>query len=558
MPGVVETAIAKEELTARAYRGIGSVLLSFDIDESVKARLAGFAIRCKPPKGKAYSLLNRLNFKDPVMTSTTREERRWTESDKAPFQKFRWAHYPGERQSGTYNYTITAMFFGQSKAFPLKPGPSVEIPLVLLPDSFEKFELGFTRGYVSSQAYVEKFKNGALRPSKGGPVLFDSSKFEKKWEWLGYEGRKLLYDFLGDCKGGQVTVDAFVYDLDEPDFIRALAALGSKARVYLDDSANHQKGGASELKAKKELVQAGVRLKTGHFGRYAHNKVLIKRKNGKPVRVLAGSANFSIRGYYVQSNNVMVFDEPEIAKLYAKAFELAFDDETSAAEFRQSPLAKKWHDFSLPGTPQCGISFAPHTSGSVSLKRVSDEIAKADSSVLFAIMGVDGSGDVLDKLRKAAKADVYTYGVVQSMKGIGAPGPGHVGGGIVPFSFLEKQAPKPFRDEIRGGAGQIIHHKFIVADFNDSEPVVFAGSSNLAKGGEENNGDNLVAIFDPEVAAAYAVEAIRLIDHYRFRTVMKKATKRDPLILKGPEDQWWKRFYNPKSISYTERRLFVR
>src|SRR5215831_18010679 len=74
--------------------------------------------------------------------------------------------------------------------------------------------------------------------------------------------------------------------------------------------------------------------------------------------------------------------------------------------------------------------------------------------------------------------------------------------------------------------------EFIVMDFNSYEPVVFTGSSNLAAAGEKANGDNLLAIFDRAAATAYAIEAVRLVDHYHFRTSMKAATSDRPLMLK--------------------------
>ena len=47
-------------------------------------------------------------------------------------------------------------------------------------------------------------------------------------------------------------------------------------------------------------------------------------------------------------------------------------------------------------------------------------------------------------------------------------------------------------------------------------PVVYCGSSNLALGGEEANGDNLLAIHDEDVATAFAIEALALVDHFDF------------------------------------------
>jgi hypothetical protein len=46
--------------------------------------------------------------------------------------------------------------------------------------------------------------------------------------------------------------------------------------------------------------------------------------------------------------------------------------------------------------------------------------------------------------------------------------------------------------------------------------VVYCGSSNLATGGEQENGDNLLEIHDPDIAAAFAIEALLLVDHYNF------------------------------------------
>ena len=55
----------------------------------------------------------------------------------------------------------------------------------------------------------------------------------------------------------------------------------------------------------------------------------------------------------------------------------------------------------------------------------------------------------------------------------------------------------------------MLHHKFVVVDFNGPNPTVYAGSSNLAEGGEKKNGDNLLVFRDATIASTYAVEAIR-------------------------------------------------
>ena len=74
-----------------------------------------------------------------------------------------------------------------------------------------------------------------------------------------------------------------------------------------------------------------------------------------------------------------------------------------------------------------------------------------------------------------------------------------------------------------GGGCIHMHHKFVVCDFNGSKPVVFTSSSNMAAGGEQGNGDNLIEIRDPKVVIAYAVQAVSIFDHYGFRNRMKTA-----------------------------------
>jgi phosphatidylserine/phosphatidylglycerophosphate/cardiolipin synthase-like enzyme len=190
---------------------------------------------------------------------------------------------------------------------------------------------------------------------------------------------------------------------------------------------------------------------------------------------------------------------------------------------------------------------------------VATAIQQAQSSVLYAIMELQGSGQVLDDIKAlGSNPKIFGYGITQSAKGMTVYKPGAPNGVLTQFSFLQKQVPKTFLPEYSGGIGQVIHDKFVVVDFNGSNPWVFTGSSNLAAGGEQRNGDNLLAINDPAVAVAYGVEAIRLVDHYDFRTVMQSATSDQPLTLKPDSANWWAPYYDPSTARCTERALLCR
>ena len=86
---------------------------------------------------------------------------------------------------------------------------------------------------------------------------------------------------------------------------------------------------------------------------------------------------------------------------------------------------------------------------------------------------------------------------------------------------------------------------------------MFAGSSNLAAGGEEQNGDNLVCFTDRDIATRYAIEAIQLVDHYRFRAVMQKATDAQPLQLQPHSAHWALDHYALASPKFRERTLLA-
>ncbi len=547
-----------EGLTLKAYRGDGAALLAFDVDERIRGDLAGFAVSCEPPKGKAYPLLNRLSLERAIVSETTPSQRKWTPTDEAPLQKFHWTHYPKEVTEGTFTYRATAMLFKKDSETELEPGPSSEVSLELWEEGFGNFELGFTRGYLSSQAYAERFHNAPIAPSPQ-TVEYDTAPFAERYSWLGAHAGKLIFNFLEQAlSDGDVSLDVFAYDLDEPDLIRRLADFGPRLRLFLDDSERHKASTSRESAALKVLrdTAGAENVKVAHFGRFAHDKVLIQRRGEAAQRVLSGSANFSVRGLYAQSNNVFVFDDPDTAGLYERAFEQAFTDPRG---FRQSEIASGWSGSSGEDLPGFEASFAPHSDAEVSLGPVANAINGAKSSVLFSIMELGGGGPVLEAVNElGSRDDIYAFGTTQdSSGGLQVTSPATPDSIFVPFAYLHSKVPEPFREEFSGGPGQVIHHKFVVCDFNGERPAVFAGSSNLAKGGEEENGDNLVAFRDPAIASTYAVEAIRLIDHYRFRAAMKDATEAAPLRLRTRSDEWARDYFETGSPRYRERELFV-
>lgn len=550
-------------LTFEAYPGDGAVLLAFDVDEPLREDLAGFAIEYTDPKGKTSPVFNRINFHEPVTAETTNKDRRRmaTDTKHAPIQKFHWVHFPADVKKGEFTYRVSAMRYRPGTDDQVEAIATRKQTVVLMPEQPPKFQLGFTRGFLSSQAYLDRFGGEDFSPE---PLTLesDTAPFHEKWRWLGFHGRRLVLDFLQEpLDDPGIELDVFAFDLDEPDIIGLLEQLGPRLRLFQDNSDTHvQKDPGDErpleLDAIDRVKAKGARVRTGDFSGLAHSKVFIQRRGDKALKVLAGSANFSVRGLYAQSNNVFVFDDPQAADLYEQAFQQAWDGES---EFRSSEIAAGWMTIESDALPACAVSFAPHKTAAVSLQRLADAIKEAKSSVLFAIMEIGrASGPAMDEIRKLPdRDDIYAFGTTQRLDGdLKVTAPADPDSPFIPFAYLKSKVPLPFRKEIAGGSGQIIHHKFVVVDFNGENPKVYAGSSNLANA-ERSNGDNLVEFADRDVATKYAVEAIRLIDHYRFRSVQKQATTASPLRLKRRGEDWASTFFDPKSPRSLERTVFV-
>ncbi len=596
----------------RAYRGDAKTLLAFNLADKASAKnLAGFTIQIQPKGQQAYYLQNDLRFKTPGDHAQDPKEPA-NSSINAPIHKFRWVHVPGLVHQGTkpflgpYTYTVTPRYFDDNQSLlPVDPKLSAAVTIVV--DGFTKngLELGFTRGYTQSQAFVRHFGLKARIQPGGADLVFDTSKeagvnaqgehftFEDQYEWLGFTAREKIFDLLNlVLKDKTLRLDMFAYDLNEPDLIDILLKLGKqkRVRIILDNAGLHHSKTKpkSEDKFEKLFVKAAGKtelLKRGHFKRYAHDKAFIVRTKATGIakKVLTGSTNFSVTGLYVNSNHVLLFNDPKVATAYAGVFDEAWDEDVKKAPFVASDWSTKSFSFSSPQTPKTSITFAPHDDAfAVSnlediVKRIGQEGKKGKSvgSVLFAVMQIDkGKSPVYDVLNNLHKQqNIFSYGISDSPAGIALFPLGKKTGVLVTGKPVRTQLPPPFNQVPNiAGVKHQVHHKFVVCGFNGADPVVYCGSSNLAVGGEEDNGDNLLAIHDEDVATVFAIEALTLVDHFDFldRTVTgkKDAKTKAPSALKlqaavsagwflGTNDTWVQKYFDPKDLHSVDRQLFA-
>src|ERR1700716_3104465 len=129
------------------HAGDNKILLAMSIEDNAinetEKNLAGFAI-WRTSAGKEVCLGNRISFQQAPAGGSAAQPK-WTDSDKAPFQKFRWVDVPPDGFRSQLSYRVRALYFsGQGSG--LKDGPEVTIDVAPAVQLHSHFRPAFTRG----------------------------------------------------------------------------------------------------------------------------------------------------------------------------------------------------------------------------------------------------------------------------------------------------------------------------------------------------------------------------------------------------------------------------
>lgn len=589
-------SVYKNGVYIKAYQGDHMTMLAFDIDDSLNTNeFVGFTLSYKTPSKIEYQITNKLNFTG---------EDKLTDSKDSPIQKFRWLHVPGnihqdfsQIETGTYTYFVTPRYYDkQAKQLrPLDNGKTSSVEIEVGNPLNGIFDFGFTRAYINSQAYKYRFgSNTKLIPD--GDWLFDTQKifetyngstykYEDVYKYLGFTARQKIIDLLTTALNDKsITVEMLIYDFNEPVIGNLCLELAKEGRIkiisddYVNRSTNKQTGKVKEAghglpdadetdfcKKFNGVKKGKADLVRGCFARFQHHKVIVFSKNWQnPYMVLSGATNFSVTGTCVNANHIVIVKDTEIATLYSNVFKASWGTDKMKT-FKNGELASKPFEFNKNGI-KVSFNFSPHKNDYADslLKEIAGNISNAKQSVLFSVMEMGKSGgDVIPALKAIHKdTNIFSYGITDQVEAenVQLYRPGVEGGILVNAKSLMKMLPPPFNEEANYNAHRI-HHKFVVVDFNTPTGKVYFGSSNLALGGEEQNGDNLICVQDPKITTVFAVEALRLVDHFQFRVNKDKntdaASNKENVITLKTDNSWAKPYFDEKDMKFLERHLFA-
>jgi hypothetical protein len=230
--------------TLKLHRGEGMTLIAMNWKEGVPPiDFVGFAIEYKEPNSNKYFVVkNRIEF---AKANKPDDPNRFS-SRRSPIQKFRWVHFPRNPDlKGLFTYRVTPVFMNNFDE--LSYGEFQEVGIELRRETYPGvLNIGFTRGFVSSQAFVDRFeKFGAVSTLLPGSakkgLIFKPShpKAVEALHWMGFEGRRNILDLLDDAIADpQAQVRVVAYDLSLLEFVERLEKLGNRLRIIIDNSAD--------------------------------------------------------------------------------------------------------------------------------------------------------------------------------------------------------------------------------------------------------------------------------------------------------------------------------
>ncbi len=276
----------------------------------------------------------------------------------------------------------------------------------------------------------------------------------------------------------RLSVDVAIYNLTNPVIRDALIHAhqrGLQVRVVME-SDNRDKD------APQRLIEAGISVLGDRRQGLMHNKFVIIDRS----EVWLGSMNFTNSGVYQDNNNMLLIRSVKMAENYTKEFEEMFIDDKFGPDI-------------VPATPNTTLTidetlletyFAPDDAPSFSLIPL---LQNAQQSIYF--LAYSFTSDPLgEAIRSRAAEGVTVAGVMDAEQ---------IKSNIGTEYDLFKQAGLDVRAD--GNSG-LMHHKVIIID----EEIVITGSYNFTNSAETRNDENLVVIYNDQVADFFLQEFQRV------------------------------------------------
>lgn len=504
---------------------------------------------------------------------------------KFPIQRFLWWDYyvkPGDK----VQYSVVPVVGTDKNHVSLGTDAASPMTDVLLIDALTTPNISayFNKGIVASQWVSRELDELAKDPANKNKKIKELVAEPGNLLREGLSGmlRPEILQLLDQVKANNGKIYAALYELNDPELIEKLVALGQNCNLILANGAFKDPPDNDENKDVRAQLKSKIRVYDRIVGKphFGHNKfVVFCDAKGKPQSVLTGSTNWTSSGLCTQANNGLIIDDPAVAQDFLDAW-----NRIHAAGNSYPPnLAaanSKMNSYTVDG---CKVTpwFVP-TQHAEDLDYARKLINNAKEGILFLFFNPgafepDDKPDkwtllqnILNRHHEENNAyydpNLYIKGVVnQEIPYLTEPPiPGKkppaasmdpttpvphavavYSSGIEPPQRLThdvlvpaniKENFGPWEKELLGASMVNIHSKCIVLDPFGENPVVMTGSHNLGFKASSENDDNLVIVEgNAPLAAAYAVNIIAIYHTYRWNSYVN-AHRQDPTMWHGPKD----------------------
>lgn len=294
-----------------------------------------------------------------------------------------------------------------------------------------------------------------------------------------------------------IHIASFEFDLDPvADALIAAHNRGVDVRWVTDNEygldSDSEPGGGQFAK----LQNAGIEVRSDNRTALMHNKFWIF----DGLVLWTGSTNITKNGIFVQDNNTIVFQAPELATIYEREFQEMWDGKFGP----KSPSQLADQSVVINGTPIQVIFTSEDPAIEPAIIPLVNTATKNIRFLAFSFTDYPLAKAMIDR----AQQGVDVAGVMDKTQS------GGTGAELGTFFC----AGVPVRQD---GNPQFMHNKIIIVD----ERYVITGSLNFSTSAEESNDENVIIIDNPEIARLYMQD---------FDRVYSLGTEPDPAKITCP------------------------
>jgi hypothetical protein len=247
---------------------------------------------------------------------------------KHPVQRFMWWDY-GVSPGDVVQYSVVPVVGKDKDHLQLSTADASALTpeMTISGQATPSVSSYFNKGIVSAQWVSRALAKLGKKPDIKALIANTTPPGNELRNALSGLLRPQLLAMLADVKNKGGEIFAALYELNDPELVDALKALGKNCHLVLANGAFKPPDNDENKKIRGELrsiVDLHDRLVTGsHF---AHNKfVVFCDSSGKPQSVLSGSTNWTTTGLCTQANNGIIVNNPDLAADFLNEWNLLKD-----------------------------------------------------------------------------------------------------------------------------------------------------------------------------------------------------------------------------------------